>query len=181
MLNIVRPLARQTGIVLIIMVALAGCVAVEEEPAFYTDLGREGVVLDTESASHLINSYRRGQGLSLVTVDPQLNAIAQAMADVMVSKNSTGLSETEMADVRERLARAGYDPDSLGDNTSAGYRRMAEAFSGWRASPPHDAVMSQADATHMGIATAYTANSRFRVFWALVMVNRADGVDAAGS
>ena len=39
-------------------------------------------------------------------------------------------------------------------NLSAGYRRLAEAFSGWRDSPQHDRVMKDAKAKRMGIATA---------------------------
>ena len=55
------------------------------------------------------------------------------------------------------------------ENASAGYRTLAEAFSGWRDSPKHNAVMLDGRATRMGIATAYSPGSKYRVFWSLVL------------
>ena len=70
--------------------------------------------------------------------------------------------------VKARLAqgrgRAGAEV-----NLSAGYRRLAEAFSGWRDSPQHDRVMKAPNATRMGIASAYAAGSKYQVYWALVV------------
>ena len=55
------------------------------------------------------------------------------------------------------------------ENVSAGYHTLAEAFSGWRQSPPHNANMLDPAVRRMGIATAYVPGSKYHVFWALVL------------
>ena len=69
--------------------------------------------------------------------------------------------------VKARLARDGQPGAEA--NLSAGYRRLAEAFSGWRDSPQHDRVMKTPGATRMGIATAYAPGSKYQVYWALIL------------
>ena len=69
--------------------------------------------------------------------------------------------------VKARLARAGQPGAEA--NLSAGYRRLAEAFSGWRDSPPHRANMLLSGATRMGIAAVYAPGSKYKVFWALIL------------
>ena len=64
----------------------------------------------------------------------------------------------------QRLGYAGAQA-----NLSAGYHTLAEAFSGWRDSPAHNAVMLAPRATRMGIATAYAPNSKYKVYWALLV------------
>jgi uncharacterized protein YkwD len=51
----------------------------------------------------------------------------------------------------------------------AGYHTLAQAFSGWRDSPPHRANMLLNGATRMGIAAAYAPKSKYKVFWALIL------------
>jgi uncharacterized protein YkwD len=69
----------------------------------------------------------------------------------------------------QRLTRAGYAPRTAEENVSGGYRTLAEAFSGWRDSPPHDRVMRLQGATHVGVATVHVPGSRYPVYWALVV------------
>lgn len=69
--------------------------------------------------------------------------------------------------VRNAIGRLGYE--SADANLSAGYRTLAEAFSGWRDSPEHNAVMLAPGATRMGIATAYAPGSKYKVYWALLV------------
>ena len=45
----------------------------------------------------------------------------------------------------------------------------AEAFSGWRDSPPHRANMLHSGVTKMGIAAVYAPHSKYKVFWALIL------------
>ena len=51
---------------------------------------------------------------------------------------------------------------------------MAEAFSGWRDSPPHRANMLLKGATRMGIAAVYTPRSKYKVYWSLVIAEPDD-------
>jgi uncharacterized protein YkwD len=54
-------------------------------------------------------------------------------------------------------------------NVSAGYRNLAEAFSGWRDSPQHDRVMKADGVSRLGIATAYAPGSKYQVYWTLIL------------
>jgi uncharacterized protein YkwD len=55
------------------------------------------------------------------------------------------------------------------ENIGAGYHTLAEAFSGWRDSPPHRANMLNGNVTKMGIAAAYAPQSKYKVFWSLIL------------
>jgi uncharacterized protein YkwD len=154
-----------------IALALAGCQSaarVDPTPSFYRDLGRSTFeTVDGAMAAQMISGHRRNHGLGPVVLDPRLTEVARQMANE--AARSDDLSATSRVALRERLARAGMATGNARDNTSAGYRTLAEAFSGWRGTRPHDAVMRHAGATHMGIATVTNPASRYRVFWVLVM------------
>ena len=66
-------------------------------------------------------------------------------------------------------ARPGVGGSVAVENVGAGYHTLAEAFSGWRDSPPHRANMLNRGVTRMGIATAYAPASKYKVFWALIL------------
>jgi uncharacterized protein YkwD len=67
------------------------------------------------------------------------------------------------------MKAAGFDPKITVENVSAGYHTLAEAFSGWRDSPPHRANMLKDGVTRIGIAAVYTPNSKYKVYWALIL------------
>ncbi len=69
----------------------------------------------------------------------------------------------------KRMKASGFDAKIAVENVSAGYHTLAEAFSGWRDSPPHRANMLKSGVTRMGIAAVYTPNSKYKVFWALIL------------
>ena len=69
----------------------------------------------------------------------------------------------------KRLKAAGYDAKVAAENIGAGYHTLAEAFSGWRDSKPHNANMLLAGATRMGIAAVYTPASKYKVYWTLIL------------
>jgi uncharacterized protein YkwD len=157
--------------VLGLSLGLAGCLQgprVDTTPSFYRDLGRSTLeTVDAPMAAQMISSHRRNNGLGPVIVDPRLVEIAREMA--MEASRSDDLSAVSRTALNQRLGRAGVRTSIAGDNTSAGYRTLAEAFSGWRGSRHHDSVMRLSGATRMGIATVTVPSSRYRVFWALVM------------
>ena len=71
----------------------------------------------------------------------------------------------------ERLTIRGgrFDAKVAVENISAGYHTLAEAFSGWRDSPPHRANMLNKGVTRMGIAAIYSPKSKYKVFWTLIL------------
>lgn len=147
------------------MLGVAGCTepARTGQPAFYRDLGSASARVDANEARAMISAYRMNAGLGALTLDPELVDAAQHEASMMAAADKPAQAEA----VKARLVRGGQAGAEA--NLSAGYRRLAEAFSGWRDSPQHDRVMKTPDAKRMGIATAYAPGSKYQVYWALIL------------
>lgn len=147
------------------LLGVAGCTepARQSQPAFYRDLGSASAHVDENEARAIISAYRLNAGLNALALDPELVAAAQQEASAMAAADKPAQAEA----VKARLARDGQPGAEV--NLSAGYRRLAEAFSGWRDSPQHDRVMKAAGVRRMGIATAYAPGSKYQVYWALIL------------
>jgi Cysteine-rich secretory protein family len=150
---------------------LSGCAAEApiEQPSMYADMATPGARLDPVSAASMISLYRRNNGLGGVVVDPDLMKIAEAQSNVMASQNK--LDHDVRAPLAKRLGGAGYPASLAVENVSAGYHTMAEAFSGWRDSPPHKANMLKSGVTKLGIAASYAPNTKYKVFWTLILAS----------
>jgi uncharacterized protein YkwD len=145
------------------LIGCAACGPAVAQPAFYNDLGSPGAVVDSGQARAMISAYRLNAGLGILSLDPALSALAKREADAMARADRPASADT----LKARFSREGVTGAQV--NVSAGYRRLAEAFSGWRDSPQHDRVMKARGATRMGIATAYAPGSKYQVYWVLVM------------
>jgi uncharacterized protein YkwD len=146
---------------------LVGCMAEPQKavdmPSFYRSLAQPTAALDVAMARDMISAYRRNRGLPPLALDPELQLRAQAEARAMAASDKPSSAVA----VKTKLAAEGFvDPAA---NLSAGYHTLAEAFSGWRESAPHDRVLLDAGASRMGIATAYAPNSKYKVYWVLVV------------
>jgi len=149
---------------------LAGCTdnpPPSGQPTFYDDLAQPGAVLDVNAAQSMISGYRGNNGLPPVTIDPELVRLASAQAQAMAAK---GKLDHDIAEpFAERIRKSGFDAAVAVENIGAGYHTLAEAFSGWRDSPPHRANMLNSSVTRMGIAAVYTPKSKYKVFWSLIL------------
>ncbi|MEW5421729.1 CAP domain-containing protein [Amorphus sp. 3PC139-8] len=161
-------------LLLLPLALLAACAKAPEQPAFYRDLGGASAHIDAQSALNLINSYRANNGLPTLTLDPALTGVAQEQADLLAARDSVQLSLAGERKLDARLDAAGYHAASAVENVSAGYRTVAEAFSGWRELKTHNANMLKPDATRFGIATAYAPGSKYKVFWAAIFAAPAE-------
>jgi uncharacterized protein YkwD len=137
------------------------------EPSFYRNLAQPGAELDAAAAASMISGYRANNGLSTVALDPELMRLAQSQAEVMATRDK--LDHSVGKPFNARLREAGYPVSIAAENISAGYHTLAEAFSGWRDSPPHRANMLLNGATRIGIAAVYTPKSKYKVYWALIL------------
>jgi uncharacterized protein YkwD len=135
----------------------------------YADMATPGARLDAASAASMISLYRQNNGLGVVVVDPDLMKIAEAQSSAMASQNK--LDHDVKAPLAKRLNGAGYPASLAVENVSAGYHTMAEAFSGWRDSPPHKANMLKTGVTKLGIAASYAPNTKYKVFWTLILAS----------
>lgn len=151
---------------------LLGCAAENKPsgtPTFYRSMAEEGAQLDAAAAASMISGYRSNNGLGAVTLDPELMRMAESQARAMAQRNK--VEHNIGGPLGERVKRSGFDAKSAAENISAGYHTLAEAFSGWRDSPPHRANMLNKQATKMGIAAVYAPGTKYKVFWALILAS----------
>ena len=136
-------------------------------PSFYKDLATSDAVLDANAAQSMISGYRGNNALGPVTIDPELMRLANEQAQAMAARDK--LDHDAAHPFQERIRKSGFDAAVAVENIGAGYHTLAEAFSGWRDSPPHRANMLNASVTRMGIAAVYTPKSKYKVFWSLIL------------
>jgi len=162
-MRFVRPL-----LIVVALATLGACSGfqVPEQPSFYRDIAQGGQ-LDGEAAASMISGYRKNNGLAEVTLDADLTRMAQAQAELMAKRDK--LEHNIKTPVVARLKATGYNAKSAAENIGAGYHTLAEAFSGWRDSPPHRANMLLPGATRIGIAAVPAPNSKYQVYWALIL------------
>ena len=150
--------------------ALVGCADSGKpsgQPSFYRSLAEPGAELDAGVAASMISGYRANNGLGEVTLDPQLMRMADAQARAMAGRDK--IDHSLGGPFKARIKQSGYDAKAAVENISAGYHTLAEAFSGWRDSPPHRANMLHRGVTKMGIAAVYAPGSKYKVFWTLIL------------
>jgi uncharacterized protein YkwD len=153
-----------------LVMVLGGCAAEYQpagQPSFYANLAQPGATLDAAAAASMISGYRANNGLAEISLDPQLMQLAQAQAANMAKRDK--LDHNAGKPFVQRLKASGYDAKVAAENIGAGYHTLAEAFSGWRDSPPHRENMLLKGATRMGIAAVYTPASKYKVYWALIL------------
>ena len=155
---------------------LAGCAidsyVPKDEPSFYRNLALPGAQLDEAAAASMISGYRANNGLPAVSLDPELTRMAQGQAEIMARRDK--LDHAAGKPFVTRLRASGYDAKTAAENIGAGYHTLAEAFSGWRDSPPHRSNMLLKGATRIGIAAVYTPRSKYKVYWALILAEPED-------
>jgi uncharacterized protein YkwD len=134
---------------------------------FYQRLDSSEAKVNVSEAAAIISAYRANNGLGKVVISPRLNAIAAAQANAMARADK--MSHDVGGPFARRLAQGGYDMLAAAENIGAGYRTLAEAFSGWRGSPPHNANLLNREVTEIGIANAYAPGGKYKVYWALVL------------
>ena len=154
------------------LLLLGGCATetpIPDQPAMYVNMAAPGAVLDPVAAASMISLYRQNNGLGTVVVDPGLMKLAEEQSQAMASRNK--MDHDVKAPLAKRLGASGYPATVAVENVSAGYHTLAEAFSGWRDSPPHRANMLHNGVTKLGIAASYAPNTKYKVFWTLILAS----------
>jgi len=152
--------------------ALAAVVAII---ALAGTAGAEDLAATAQAA---ISRYRAEHGLPPVTVDPKLMALAAEQARAMAKADL--LEHTVDRPFEARVAS--YDPDIAVENIAAGTRTFASTLDIWKHSPGHDANLRRAGVTRFGIASAPAPESKYKIFWSLIMAGPSThhGVRTAG-
>jgi uncharacterized protein YkwD len=133
----------------------------------YASLGAPSAQLNSPAARDLINGYRRNNGLGPLELHPALMAQAERQADAMATKGD--ISVGARSDIKARLAGAGLSVSHVRESVSAGYFTIADAFSGWRGSPDHNATLKLTSGKRLGLAATHRPGSRHNIYWAVIV------------
>ena len=152
--------------------SLAGCSSspvgftMDGGPGFYKRLNARAEQVDAVAARDMISIYRTNNGLSALSLEPALMEAAQEQALAMARADR--MSHDIGGSLQSRLWNK-LPHKSATENVGAGYYTLAEAFSGWRQSRSHNENMLNGRMKRMGIAVAHAPNSKYKVYWALIM------------
>jgi uncharacterized protein YkwD len=114
-----------------------------------------------------ISAYRRAHGLSAVTLDSRLDAVARRQAQAMaasgtVSHSVGGIFTMRVANLRKAIAA---------ENIGAGFLTFSEMLRQWEASAGHRENLLIPQARRVGVAFVDNPRSPYRKFWAMVITN----------
>ena len=161
---------RKVALALLASLALAGCLETGDTPPDIAETHPSVVVrLDPAGFQHAVSAYREAHGLSPVTIDPGLMALAQSQANVMARSNH--LSHEIAGNLDQRLNGAHHAKGYAVENVSAGYSDADAALVGWEHSPGHNLNLLDKKMRRLGIAAADAPGTRFKTYWALMMTD----------
>ena len=120
------------------------------------------------TAQAAISQYRAQHGLAPVAVDAQLMALAAEQARAMARTGT--LDHSVDRPFEARIVR--YEPDIAVENIAAGTKDFPATLNSWERSPRHDANLRRDGVTRFGIASAPAPDSRYKIFWSLIMAGK---------
>ena len=129
-----------------------------------------GLAVATSSAraddiTAAISQYRREHGLSAVKTDAKLTTVAVRQAQAMAK---SGIMDHDVAgSFASRIA--GVNIDSGAENIAAGTKTWADTLRIWKNSPGHNQNLLRPGADIIGVAVARNENTRYKVYWAMVI------------
>ena len=126
-------------------------------PAWAEELGA--------AAQAAISRYRAEHGLPPVAPDAKLMRLAAEQANAMARAGVLDHGVARPFQVRI----VSYGPEVAVENIAAGTRTFPATLEMWEHSPGHDANLRRAGVTRFGIASAEAPDSKYKVFWALIM------------
>ena len=127
-----------------------------------------------EDITAMISQYRREHGLPAVKTDAKLTAVAMRQAQAMAT---SGIMDHDVAgSFASRIAGANMTPAA--ENIAAGTKTWAETLRIWKDSAGHNKNLLLADADSIGVAVAHNDNTRYKVYWAMVIGRKQTKRDA---
>jgi uncharacterized protein YkwD len=120
------------------------------------------------AAQAAISHYRQQHGLPGVTADPKLAQLAHEQAAAMAR---TGVLDHDVdRPFSVRIVR--YNADVAAENIAAGTATFASTLALWKTSAGHNANLLRHGVTRIGIASAPAPQSKYKVFWALILAGK---------
>jgi uncharacterized protein YkwD len=157
----------------VVALALGACSISGEETVGSVGVRSDAgpAVADPAAAVAMVSAYRRSHGLPAVTVNAKLSAIAASHARRMAETNRIDHVLPGEGSFMRRMTAGGYEPAVAAENIGAGYRTLGDAMEGWKKSPSHNKNLLRPGVSEIGIATAYSGDTRFKNYWSLVLAS----------
>jgi uncharacterized protein YkwD len=114
-----------------------------------------------------ISAYRRAHGLSTVTLDGKLNAVAMQQAQAMASSGK--ISHSVAGEFSVRVAK--LRKSKAAENIAAGFLTFPETLKQWEDSAGHRENLLMPGARKVGVASVKNPASPYRMFWAMVITD----------
>ncbi len=121
-----------------------------------------------EDVAAMISAYRKQYGLVPVKTDPELTAVAERQAKAMAA---SGIMDHSVAGTfATRIS--GIGTVAAAENIAAGTKTWEDTLRMWKASPGHNENLLCADCNLVGVAVARNEQTRYKVFWAMVVARK---------
>jgi uncharacterized protein YkwD len=120
---------------------------------------------DERTVWTLTNRERAENGLSGLSLNGDLVASARAHSADMAAQDYFSHTALDGSSPGDRIAAAGYDANSWGENIAAGYTTPASVVDGWMNSPGHRANILNSNFCDIGVGYAYDGDSTYGHYW----------------
>jgi len=114
-----------------------------------------------------VNALRQASGSAPVTLNPQLNAAAATHSRDMSVQNRPWHFGSDGSSPIDRVQRAGYTGQLLGEAISETYETELETLAAWMEEPGTRGVIMEPRAVSLGFSWFQESNGK--IWWTLVM------------
>ena len=142
-----------------------------EQPAVSESAAIEARVLELVNAARAESrrcGRRRFEAVPPLTLSRLLTDAASLHARDMAEQGSLGHRGSDGSQPAERVSRAGYRWQAVGENVAAGQSSAEAVVAGWLQSPGHCANIMGSQFTEMGVAFAPAPSKNPSIYWAQV-------------
>jgi uncharacterized protein YkwD len=123
----------------------------------------------------IVNAARLVEGRPPLTLDPRLNAAAQAHAQDMLARTYYAHESPEGSLPRQRVRAAGVSADLVGENLAAGQTSVENVMEAWLHSVDHRRNLLDPRFTHLGVGIAVGSYlHKYKVMWVQDFANPRD-------
>lgn len=114
-----------------------------------------------------VNALRQAAGAAPLTLDPNLNAAAATHSRDMSNQNRPWHFGSDGSSPIDRVRRAGYNGELVGENISETYETELETLAAWMDQPETRRVILARNARRMGFSWYQESNGK--IWWTLVV------------
>lgn len=116
-----------------------------------------------------VNALRSAAGANAVVLNAQLNAAAATHSRDMSAQNRPWHFGSDGSSPLDRVQRAGYTGQMLGENISETYESELETLGAWMDEPGTRSVIMDPKAVNMGFS--WHQENKGKIWWTLIMGN----------